>query len=45
MYYTYIHTAGARRRTYSYTYRYGHRGVDGWMRGHDDIQAIYNGMV
>jgi hypothetical protein len=27
------------------TYRYGYRGVDGWMRGHNDIQATYNGMV
>jgi hypothetical protein len=31
-----------RTYTYSYTYRHGYRGVGGWMRGHNAIQAIYN---
>jgi hypothetical protein len=35
------------RRTYTYTYRYEHRGVDMWVRGHNDndTQAICNGIV
>jgi hypothetical protein len=37
--------AEAHIQLYIELYRYGYRGVDGWMRGHNDIQAIYNGMV
>ena len=41
----YVRQARAEAHTHTYTYRHGHKGVDVWVRGHNDIQAIYIGMV